>query len=476
MTLTPDQIAQYRKQYSITPSAPQTGGGSPAQDTSLKGANLISFLKTGKLPNSQPAQEQPQEKPGSPGSEFPKPFEKGAGQSIAESPAAKLFTGSTQEFGKTAGEALVADKNTDLYSKISQQHSDIQNQLQERIAEDKKIGKDTTKLEAALTRHQEATPKQEDFTGDVIQKTGKDIALEAGGTVLEALGGGVLEGGAKIAEKVAPKIVSEVEKKAAPMLAKRAEKKSIDLVKSTEETMTKKERQEAIDEGRTKVNKLGQTEYLPSKTEARAGKILQGKLESNPVKNVPIVKKEIASRGKEAEKYLEENAKPITASEQADMFKSARDKMEKYSTESELKAYDEQMNMFTKLIPGKGGYNTANFYKALKEYESNVASKLARGKEALLDPTGAASAKLSAAKDIRTIVRDEIGKRHDEFKDKMFDLASLYDALDNTIIKAEKTGGTAIGRFAKKHPYISGAISGAVGIGGIEEAKKLTGL
>lgn len=249
--------------------------------------------------------------------------------------------------------------------------------------------------------------------------------------------------------------------------------KAIDAIKSTEDTMTKSERQQAIDEGRVKVSKLGKTEYLPSDTEKRAGEILAGKLKSNPVKNVPIIKSEIATRGAEAEKYLEKNPIKITAQEQADMFSEHRATAEKYLDEPQLKAYDDQMKLFLKQLPGRGGYNTANFYKALKDYEANVASNLARGKEALLDATGTASAKLRAAKDIRQIVRDEIGKRHPEFKPKMFDLASLYDSLDNTIIKAEKTTGTSVGRFAKKHPYITGSITGAVGGRAVE--KLITG-
>jgi len=238
---------------------------------------------------------------------------------------------------------------------------------------------------------------------------------------------------------------------------------TLDALSATEETMTKGERLKAIDNKRQITTKLGGVKYTPTETEKRAAEILDGKLTSNPVKNVPIVKAEIATKGAEAEKYLAKNPVKISAQEQADMFSSARKEAEKNLTETELKAYDEQMKLFLKQIPGRGGYNTETFYKALKDYESNIADHLPRGKEALLDPTGIANAKIRAASDIRTVVRDAIAERHPEFKQKMFDLASLYDVKGTVIAKAEKLQGNAVTRFAKKHPYITGAIAGEAG-------------
>jgi len=295
----------------------------------------------------------------------------------------------------------------------------------------------------------------------LITKNKEDMArqLESDGFAREA----------KIIRKVDTKAIQNVDdyEKAinnALKPATKETKKTLDLLRSTEDTLTKKERLEAFDTpGRTKVTKLGKTEYLPTETEERAASILSGKLDKNPVKNVPVVKKEIASQGKAVETFLEKNAKPISADTQAKMFETFRTKASKYMTESELGAYDEQMKLFLKQLPGRGGYNSSNFYKGLKEYEKNVASHLARGKEALLDPTGTASAKLSAAKDIRKIVRNTIGDLHPEFKPKMYDLASLYDALDNMIIKAEKTTGNIISRTAKKYPIATGIAGGILG-------------
>lgn len=279
-------------------------------------------------------------------------------------------------------------------------------------------------------------------------------------------------GAGKVVEKPVQDIAESAIKKTTEVLTPAAKtvSKEVNAVASTEETLTKAERQAAIEEpGRVKVSKLGKTIYLPSETEKRAGELLKGELKSNPVKNVPVIQNKIATLGKDAETYLEKNAKVITPEQQSSMFKETRKKMERYSTKLEMKAYDEQVKMFSKLLPGKGGFNTANFYKALKEYETNVASKLARGKEALLDPTGAANAKLQAAKDIRRTVRDTIGSMHGEFKPKMFDIASLYDALDNVVVKAEKTTGSAVGRFAKKHPTTTKVVGSIVGYEGLKK-------
>ncbi len=305
-----------------------------------------------------------------------------------------------------------------------------------------------------------------------------EVPMDVATTALEAkglydMGKKVIEKAPEIAKQTAD-LAKETTKKVSSTIGKKIEQKgtqkATDLIKSTEDTMTKTERLSALEEkGRIKVTKLGKTEFLPTKTEERAGELLSNKLKSNPVKNIPIIKNEIATRGKEVENFLSKNPIKISAQEQSEVFKIARNKMAKYSTKEELKAYDEQMKMFLKQIPGRGGYDTSNFYKALKEYETNIASKLARGKEALLDPTGVASAKLNAAKDIRKVVRDLIADKHPEFKGKMFDLASLYDALDNVVIKGEKTAGNILTRTAKKHPYITGGITSALGVEGVRK-------
>ncbi len=111
----------------------------------------------------------------------------------------RLFTGATQKFGKTAGEAFAAPENADLYSDSLKQHTDIQNNLLKAIAKKKELGQDTTRLQEALDRHVTDTPKLTDFTGDVIDKTTGQVLGEAAGTGLEALSGGALSSGAEIA-------------------------------------------------------------------------------------------------------------------------------------------------------------------------------------------------------------------------------------------------------------------------------------
>lgn len=110
-----------------------------------------------------------------------------------------FFTGNTQKFGNTMGNALAAPGNTDLYSQALQSHSDIQNALQAAILKKEKLGQDTTKLKAALNDHVASIPQQTDFTGNVINKSNEQVLGEAGGTGLEALSGGLLSSGAEAA-------------------------------------------------------------------------------------------------------------------------------------------------------------------------------------------------------------------------------------------------------------------------------------
>jgi len=109
----------------------------------------------------------------------------------------QILTGSTQKFGKTIGEALAAPKNAQLYSDSVEQHSKVQSDLLKTIRDRKVLGQDTSRLENALKNHTASTPKLEDFTGDVINKTAGQVLGEAGGTAVEALSGGLLSSGVK---------------------------------------------------------------------------------------------------------------------------------------------------------------------------------------------------------------------------------------------------------------------------------------
>ncbi len=110
-----------------------------------------------------------------------------------------LLTGSTQKFGKTIGESIAAPGNADLYSENLGQHTKIQNDLIKAISAKKKLGQDTSRLENALQQHLQATPKLEDYTGNVINKTAGQVIGEGIGTGLEALSGGALSSGIETA-------------------------------------------------------------------------------------------------------------------------------------------------------------------------------------------------------------------------------------------------------------------------------------
>ena len=241
--------------------------------------------------------------------------------------------------------------------------------------------------------------------------------------------------------------------------------KTIDLLKNTTETISKFEEATANLAGRIKTSLSGKKKILPSETEKRAAKILEGQISSNVTKNPQVIKKEITRKGQEVENYLVKNKVPITAQEQANMFSQVRKEMEKFATKTELKAYDEQMRTFLKQLPGRGGYTTDNYYKALKEFEENVTRNLPKGKSALFgDSQGIGSARIRAAQDVRKVVRDTISKKHPEFKNKMFDLASLYDVLDIALTKSRQLSGNTLSRFAENNPVLTNIAKIGAGI------------
>lgn len=262
--------------------------------------------------------------------------------------------------------------------------------------------------------------------------------------------------------------------------------KALDLIKATEETMTKGERLKAAT--RMKPTLTGGGKFEPSDIEKHAASLLRGNLEKNPVKNVPIIQKEIAKRGKEAEDFLAKNPQSVTEDEMVKILGEKRADIAKYSTDAELKAYDEQIQIFARHLPEGKQTDTLNLYKGLKDYEENVTSRLPKGKQALLVETG--SAKNQAAKDIREAARDVLrdkykygqvgddlkkGKEFSEFSDRMYDLAALYDVFDTMKIKAIE-----VGSFAERHPWVTGSAKWGGGLAaaslGIDEFRKRTGI
>ncbi len=113
--------------------------------------------------------------------------------------ALDFLTQGTQNFGRTTGQTIAANKNAELFSQASKQHADIAEALKEEIRKKKLKGENATMLSNSLALHLQDAPKLENFTGDVINKTGEQIFGEGAMMGLEALSGGILEGGAKTA-------------------------------------------------------------------------------------------------------------------------------------------------------------------------------------------------------------------------------------------------------------------------------------
>lgn len=319
---------------------------------------------------------------------------------------------------------------------------------------------------------------QQTFQGEFQSKTvpevqaGKKSPLaataETFGNVLGAAANFIgLGAGSKAATTAAKEAVSTVAEAIRP-----AEKLATSRIASTADTLTTKELREEAD------RVLSSGKLTPSKTEIRAGQILSGKTSSNAVDTLKAVKSEISTRGQEAEQYLAKNAVKISNREDFNAFNAAKQSAEKYMPPSEVNAYDEQIGVFQKILQqyaGDGGYNTSNYYQALKDYESQVTVNLPKGKDALLVPGG--SARIQAAKDVRTVVRNMIGEKNPDFKSKMFDLASLYDAEDNVTYQVAQKAKSST-TFAKRHPIVTGAAkygAEAVGAGALYEGAKEIG-
>lgn len=118
------------------------------------------------------------------------------GQSIPGK-VGNFLTSGTQVFGKTIGESLAAPANADLYAQTLSNHQEVTHNLQDAIRKAKLNGGDTTKLENLLAQQNNSIPKIEDFTGQVINKTGEQVLGEGAMTGMEALSGGLLGGGAE---------------------------------------------------------------------------------------------------------------------------------------------------------------------------------------------------------------------------------------------------------------------------------------
>jgi len=337
-----------------------------------------------------------------------------------------------------------------------------------------KSGKITSDVAPAIIKA--ATSKWGQKVAQVISDSLYGIVPEAGKQISEggfdpsklalkgaetAVGGQVVRGVGKLA-----KIGKPIEDK----------NKVLDYLKSGQDTMTKTER--LANESRVEYSTLKGKTFKPSEQDARAAELLKGKITGNAVKDKDIIKNEIKTTGKEVETSLAKKKTPVTAKEQSDIVDTLTKKWDKQYTSSEIKVGKEQIKLFQKQLVGRGGYTTENFYKALKDYESNVVDGMPRGKAALLDPTSAI--KLQTASDLRKAVRDLIGAKHPEFKDKMKDLVSLYDVKETILRKLEQLPtGNVVNRALKSTPgkLIGAGLGGAALTGiGFKGAEYATGL
>lgn len=110
-----------------------------------------------------------------------------------EGKVGNFLTQGTQKFGKTFGESLALPRNEKMYEDSLKLHTDTMDKLSKDIQIKKNIGKDTSKLEEALHDYAQNTPKIEDFTGNVINKTNQEVLGEAAGVLPEILAGGAIE-------------------------------------------------------------------------------------------------------------------------------------------------------------------------------------------------------------------------------------------------------------------------------------------
>lgn len=237
-----------------------------------------------------------------------------------------------------------------------------------------------------------------------------------------------------------------------------------DLISQDPETMTQGMKTQAVEDGRmieTPSKGGNVVSYKPTAQIERAGNILSDPTQvPNPIEEgdnastvVAKVKSAISTKGAQAESYLDANPEYVSNKESADMFSSMKQKASRILEPQQLDAYNNQLDLFQKQLEDQteqsGTLNTSDYYRALKSYEDNIGSQIARGKDAVIDPTGVGSARIRAAADIRSTVRDMIGTKNPGFQPQMQDIASLYEARDNAIFNASKTKSTT---FFGSHP------------------------
>lgn len=283
-------------------------------------------------------------------------------------------------------------------------------------------------------------------TAAEFASVGKDIAI--GGAKL--LGKGLAKTGEYLAEKGAVKNANKI----------------TDLINPTEDMLTSTQKKSAITEGRQliKGNKLGGTDvsYTPTEETQRAANLLSDIVKPNDKANVVFAKigSKISTLGAQAEKYLSDAGTVIDAGNHRKAFNTLIDSAKENLAPSALKHYNDEIKLFANQLPNpkNGVISSADYYKALKKWEQNVAENIPKGKDAIIDPTGIGSARIHAAADIRKMARDLIADSSPEFKERMYDLASLFEAKGNALQIAAKQGSKSL---IKKYPKTAGVVGAA---------------
>ena len=301
-------------------------------------------------------------------------------------------------------------------------------------------------------------------------KAGKEI----GEAVLTATGvGAVGKSVVKSAGKVAAKKVAEkAAGKVAGDLLPKVDKGLLDMIRTSPDNMTKGQLKEAVEAGRqievkNPITRTTTVDYKPTEPESRAALILDKVLSPKTPKGkiLSTVNAKISELGIGAETYLKKAPKLIPQQLRDAQLFTLRKEAAESLTKTEMRYYDDQINLFRKQL-AKQPANTYGWYKAIKDWETKVGETLPRGKEALLGDV-TASAKVRAAKDIRSSVRKVISDSHPDFKEKMFDLMSLYEVKPAIIENAAKNKSSTIFTRNPKKTKAAATIIGATGAGAL---------
>lgn len=475
-----------------------------SQNNSSNGGSHFSSL-TLPDPKNNPANDQ-NEAPG------------GIGQKITN-----FFTGGLKQFARTTTQALNTPGEADTFSNLSQQHSDIQNNLQNAIRTKKAMGGDTTLLENALASHKADAPNLQDFTGNVVNKTTGQILGEAGGAALDVAGLGI--GGGE-AEKLATTATEDLVKKGAQAGAKSGslfggasgltqslqnkdsfgktignvvlgsvvggatgglvgaggakiaktiigkgtselEKDALDIITPK---LTDSEKETAVAAGRGKTSGIFNTVKIePTKVDKDAAKVVSTIVEKGKTatENINAVRAGIADEANKLKAIIGQNNHPYTFKELNSTL-TGIDKPISIKSDAILsRQFDLVRNAFMDIAKKNGG-DISSLLDSRKEFDALVDKEFPN----LYDRENAPMR--NAITSMRSAVNDFIETNlpnNVKFKDSLRRQSLMYHAVDNIATNAKGEIGTNIlTRFAKNNPKTATALATGAGVLGVESA------